>query len=992
MRSNDLKKHSEVVLVSTVVLLMAMASLFLGCRTQPSASNPSIPPAPAAASPAPSPESAKKQEAEALKACADAVLQGVRQIAPARDLRFEGKVSEASALCRGGQRAIQFRNTPWVDWSNYWGTGDSSSFPQGFISNDLVAKRGVAGALLDLEYQRVELIKFNLFDNSGTYEQFINGRDGIGGPALKVWKEMRLKPGHPNYSDVGGDGSQVCKGNLIRWRTVDGVCNDVLNPAMGSNGQLFARNVEFESTFPESNPTEYTRNRHGNRLSLLQPDPQVISRRLFTRPQSEAAACQDGFGMPGYSTSANCDYKKAPFFNVLAAFWIQFMTHDWFSHLDEGHNAPQSMKVGCETHLVNDKFTPLTPEEIKKLGCRPDDRIDQGYVAQDSPPGTFVGKDGNRQLMERALKTASNKTTAWWDASQLYGYDATSVRRVKRDPNDPAKLLLEPISGQSGPGYLPVLSASDPMNPQWAGQEATAFPDNWTVGLSFLHNLFAREHNSFVAEFRRVAARTPDADCGLRNPVDPAKVIRYKDVTPDELFQVARLVVAAEIAKIHTTEWTPQLLYGEPLYKGMNANWSGLLGQGDPEVSKALSNIVAKAFGQSTDVDKTTQWYSVFASGPGIFGIGSKVHGYDITDPKYTNGGVNHFGSPFNFPEEFVSVYRLHPLLPDLLEYRELAKDPNKIAAKIPVAGTFEGRATDFMHTRGMANWGVTLGRQRLGLLELHNTPAFLQNLKIPRLDSKTGRIDVAALDIIRDREHGVPRFNEFRRQYGLHQFTSFDDFVDRSLPADSAARKEQEETVKALREIYGQHICNNSKQITDAQRNQDNSPITDCLGHPDGTLVDNVEDVDTVVGYLAEPTRPHGFAISETQFVVFILNASRRLFSDRFFTSSFRPEFYTRLGVDWVNNNGPKAMIEHGTPNGHKQPVSPMKRVLLRNIPELAAELDPVVNAFDPWARDRGEYYSLQWKPRPGAESDDSFQAPAAGSASVGGAAAPPN
>ena len=62
--------------------------------------------------------------------------------------------------------------------------------------------------------------------------------------------------------------------------------------------------------------------------------------------------------------------------------------------------------------------------------------------------------------------------------------------------------------------------------------------------------------------------------------------------------------------------------------------------------------------------------------------------------------------------------------------------------------------------------------------------------------------------------------------------------------------------------------------------------------------MVDNIEDVDTVVGWLAESTRPHGFAISETQFMVFILNASRRLFSDRFFTSSFRPEFYTTLGV----------------------------------------------------------------------------------------------
>jgi hypothetical protein len=84
------------------------------------------------------------------------------------------------------------------------------------------------------------------------------------------------------------------------------------------------------------------------------------------------------------------------------------------------------------------------------------------------------------------------------------------------------------------------------------------------------------------------------------------------------------------------------------------------------------------------------------------------------------------------------------------------------------------------------------------------------------------------------------------------------------------------------MRELYGQHICDASKQITDAQRNPDGSPITDCLGKPNGTLIDNVEDVDLVVGFLAEPVRPHGFAISETQFVVFILNASRRLFSDR--------------------------------------------------------------------------------------------------------------
>jgi hypothetical protein len=139
---------------------------------------------------------------------------------------------------------------------------------------------------------------------------------------------------------------------------------------------------------------------------------------------------------------------------------------------------------------------------------------------------------------------------------------------------------------------------------------------------------------------------------------------------------------------------------------------------------------------------------------------------------------------------------------------------------------------------------------------------------------------------------------------------------------------------------------------------------------------VDNVEDLDALVGWLAEPVRPHGFAISETQLQVFILNASRRLFSDRFLTSSFRPAFYTDFGVQWVNNNGPGGKMMEKTPsNGHTIEVSPLKRVLLRTIPELAAELEPVVNVFDPWARERGAYYSLDWKPRRGAERDPAFQ-----------------
>ena len=907
---------------------------------------------------------------------------GFRDIAATRDARFLAKVLDNTAKCRGGQTALLSRDTPWVDWTNYWATGDSSSKSQwrfklpGRLSRN---SRGVDGALLDLEYQRIELIKFNLFDNY-TYRQYVTGRADTAGPALKRWDEMKLPPDHPNFADVAQDGgTQRCWGDLIRHRTLTGICNDIVNPAMGSTNQLFARNVPFEETFPRLSEDPLVRNRHGDRLGLLTPDPQVISRKLFTRQDvASDSTCNNGYGSPDHSPSADCSYQKAPFFNVLAAFWIQFMNHDWFSHLQEGHNQPEMMDVGC-------------PPEVADVGCRPDDEMDRAYIADDTEPEPFAYE--GKQYFPRARKTTRNTVTAWWDASQIYGYDGTSLQRVKRDPDDPAKLMMVQRGNRSGPGerhgYLPLFEPGDPINPAWAGQESVAFPDNWTIGMSFYHNLFVREHNVFVEGFQERAARMPEEDSGLRDPSDPDRVIRYQDVTSDELFEVARLVVSAEVAKIHTVEWTTQLLYDEPLYEAMNSNWHGLVRE-DNLLSRALEMVVVDSLRNSKDPTTATQWYSVFASGAGIFGLGNKRYGgllgllpfFKGTDKWYVgneddvNGGVNHFGSPFNFPEEFVTVYRLHPLLPDLIEYREWDNDPNVIKRKVPIAQSFRGRATRFMEEGGLANWAISMGRQRLGLLHLQNHPRFLQNLQMPRLKTATNRIDVVALDIIRDRERGIPRFNEFRRQYGLKQLTSFDDFVDKSLSADSPEHQRQEERAKLLREVYGQHVCDTSKRITDAQLNSDGTPINDCLGHRDGDTVDNVEDVDVVVGWLAEPVRPHGFAISETQFQVFIINASRRLFSDRFFTSSFRPEFYTDFGVEWVMNNGPEGKVmEAGRPNDHEEEVYLLKRILLRAMPELATELENVVNAFDPWGRDRGEYYSLEWRPRQGAEADEAFR-----------------
>jgi hypothetical protein len=933
----------------------------------------------------------QEDDAAVARACADVVANGFRKFADKQTERFLGKVDEARARCRGGALAVAERVTPWVDWGNYWGTGDASSRSDRFRLDSHIfnrSERGVDGALLELEYQRMELIKFNLYDNNGTYEQ----RLGPDGQVRKVWPEMRLPESNPNHSAlrIAADGTQLCQGELIRFRTVTGICNDIKNPAMGSTGEPFARSVAFESTFPELGLNELAKNRHGDRIGLLKPDPQVISRDLFTRDQTSTPDCNKGSGVPN-SHNAKCSYKEAPFFNVLAAFWIQFMTHDWFTHLKDARNDQTNIvtELGCAAERAGNDVVPLSPERVTALGCRPGDKMDAALLGETESPGTF--KHDGVDRLKRAYKTTPNLATAWWDASQIYGYDEASRRRVKRDPKDRAKLLL--LATDSGQDLLTTFrnecaTASadqncEPMQPEWVGQEAVAFPDNWSMGLSFYHNLFAREHNVIIDEFRRMAKQQPDVDSGLRNPDQPDRVITYSQISDDELFEIARLIIAAEIAKIHTVEWTTQLLYDEPLYVAMNSNWFGLF-QDSPFIANVTKDLVA-GLQESSDPVKANQLYSALAAGPGIAGRGNSRRfppylpnwlsrdRWSIENPDDVNGGTNHFGAPFNFPEDFASVYRLHALVPDMLEYRDFSANPNAIQEYLPMVETFRGKATDVVHKRGLTNLALSMGRQRLGLLELRNHPQFLQNLDMrPRMDTT---LDVPALDLIRDRERGTPRFNEFRRQIGLRELTSFDDFIDERLPKDAPERAKQQELVNAIREVYGQHRCDASKIITDAQLDETGRPINDCLGHPDGTMVDNIEDVDLVVGFHAETTRPHGFAISETQFHIFILSASRRLFSDRFFTSSFRPEFYTKLGVDWVMNNGPTGtQWEQGEPNGHKQQVLPLKRILLRTIPELKPELEHVINVFDPWARDRGEYYSLAWKPRPDARSDPAF------------------
>ena len=181
----------------------------------------------------------------------------------------------------------------------------------------------------------------------------------------------------------------------------------------------------------------------------------------------------------------------------------------------------------------------------------------------------------------------------------------------------------------------------------------------------------------------------------------------------------------------------------------------------------------------------------------------------------------------------------------------------------------------------GFVDAFYSFGIAHPGAITLHNYPRFLQELHKP--DDTV--VDLAAIDVLRIRERGVPRYNEFRRLFHLKPAATFEELTDN--PAWAAE----------LREVYG-----------------------------------DVEKVDLMIGLYAEPL-PQGFGFSDTAFRVFILMASRRLKSDRFFTRDYNAETYTQTGLDWIDR-------------------TTMSDVLLRHYPALAPALQGVDNAFAPWKR----------------------------------------
>jgi hypothetical protein len=477
--------------------------------------------------------------------------------------------------------------------------------------------------------------------------------------------------------------------------------------------------------------------------------------------------------------------KEIPFLNLLAASWVQFMVHGWVNH--RAHPI-------FGTHEI-----PLPPDHPARLL----------YHQTSMRVGKTSSDPTRRSKDEGTPPTTINEVTSWWDGSQIYGSDqkTADVVRSFRD----GKLKIE------ADGRLPLGEG---------GIERTGFNRNWWLGLGMLHALFTLEHNAICDELAR----------------------HHADFSDHVLYNVARLVNAAVMAKIHTVEWTPAILPNAGLQTAILGNWYGW-------AELALHKPSQRRTRRSFKIRN-----------PEVGGL-------------VGNATDNH-GVPYGLSEEFTEVYRLHELLPDEIRIHKLGSD--RLFRNVPLAETRQRAVHELTAKYSMADLFFSFGNQHPGQIVLNNYPRTLQCLSIPG----NPILDLGAVDILRARERGVPRYNEFRRQLGLHPIRRFED-----LTTDATQ-------LVALKHVY---------------RN-------------------DVELIDMQVGSRAESVRPTGFGFGETLFQVFILNASRRLQADRFYTECYDEDTYTAEGLAWID-------------------AADMKAVLLRHHPELARSgLSNVDNAFEPW------------------------------------------
>mmetsp|Transcript_231 Transcript_231/g.267 ORF Transcript_231/g.267 Transcript_231/m.267 type:complete len:654 (-) Transcript_231:80-2041(-) len=436
------------------------------------------------------------------------------------------------------------------------------------------------------------------------------------------------------------------------------------------------------------------------------------------------------------------------------------------------------------------------------------------------------------ETKERPDGHYNSERTNWWDASFVYGQNAEQVQNSRAFVGGKLKV------NEKNPDTLP--SRDD-------GTDLTGDQSNSWVGVSVLQTLFLYEHN-YCAE--QIAKENPT-------------------LTDDQIYGHCRNIIAALVAKIHTIDWTVELLKTPQLKIGMRTNWMGII--------QAITGL--------------------------------KIPFLDRLLRLIKKKENNNEGVPFCLTEEFAAVYRLHPLLPPgLIIEGEGAGDKDEDEDTfIDLRDTLTTKGRDLMRKSGMAKKVMkAVFTYPCGNMSPSNYPDVMRDFHPTDLlgNNLDDRIDLAAIDLFRDRERGIQYFNNFRRKLSMKPFQTWEE-----LTGDD---KMTEEALAAF--VAGTGNLTNAKKLELVY----------------GAAPKGIEHCDLLVGDLYEKKIP-GFAISETSFMIFLLMASRRLDADPYLNEYFDEEHYTPFGLQ------------------HVEDTESLRQLLKRHFPELEQEFPAGQSGFKP-------------------------------------------
>ena len=123
----------------------------------------------------------------------------------------------------------------------------------------------------------------------------------------------------------------------------------------------------------------------------------------------------------------------------------------------------------------------------------------------------------------------------------------------------------------------------------------------------------------------------------------------------------------------------------------------------------------------------------------------------------------DHHGAPYSLTEDFVTVYRLHPLLPD--DYRFVDHQTGDLLGRhgLPRHPGRRRRRRDARSSACDEHALLVRHRPSRARSRCTTTRASLQSFE------RDGEIiDLSVVDLVRTRRRGVPRYNDFRA--GLHK------------------------------------------------------------------------------------------------------------------------------------------------------------------------------------------------------------------------------